>query len=430
MMEEHQVPQQAEAGDESIAAPTPEPASAPAPLPSPVVMDVIAGPDSAGPAPMPTILEPLSRPTSTSTQASAPQAPSSLQQLPGISSLQTSQSVDQQIASYQQQPISSTNPSYNPPHYARSSPASTAGPGGNPGLPTCQNCATSTTPLWRRDEMGSVLCNACGLFLKLHGRPRPISLKTDVIKSRNRVKTSRNDLAKQKKAPAFPPVSDLPGADNTGANIPAGASGLAGRRPSGRSANGHVDDNSPISRTGTPNMYNMVYPDMDGSQFQPQAGMAFAMSAADGRVATDLNGEHPPTQETILAENASLKTRVSELEVIQELYRGRLQQLESDETNVGHTVAQLREQLAGATQTETQLRNELEESHHRENMLKRRLDELELELKEAKGASETAENGRPAKKPRIEEPAAAAAAAAAAAEEASEPVAAAPQEAS
>ena len=65
--------------------------------------------------------------------------------------------------------------------------------------PTCQNCATSTTPLWRRDEMGSVLCNACGLFLKLHGRPRPISLKTDVIKSRNRVKTSRNDLAKQKK---------------------------------------------------------------------------------------------------------------------------------------------------------------------------------------------------------------------------------------
>lgn len=56
--------------------------------------------------------------------------------------------------------------------------------------PVCQNCTTSTTPLWRRDEIGSVLCNACGLFLKLHGRPRPISLKTDVIKSRNRVKSS------------------------------------------------------------------------------------------------------------------------------------------------------------------------------------------------------------------------------------------------
>ena len=56
--------------------------------------------------------------------------------------------------------------------------------------PVCQNCTTSTTPLWRRDELGSVLCNACGLFLKLHGRPRPISLKTDVIKSRNRVKSA------------------------------------------------------------------------------------------------------------------------------------------------------------------------------------------------------------------------------------------------
>lgn len=65
--------------------------------------------------------------------------------------------------------------------------------------PTCQNCRTSTTPLWRRDEYGAVLCNACGLFLKLHGRPRPISLKTDVIKSRNRVKTMRTDLAPKKK---------------------------------------------------------------------------------------------------------------------------------------------------------------------------------------------------------------------------------------
>ena len=66
--------------------------------------------------------------------------------------------------------------------------------------PTCQNCSTSTTPLWRRDEIGSVLCNACGLFLKLHGRARPISLKTDVIKSRNRVKSSGAGQGPKKKA--------------------------------------------------------------------------------------------------------------------------------------------------------------------------------------------------------------------------------------
>lgn len=51
---------------------------------------------------------------------------------------------------------------------------------------TCTNCFTQTTPLWRRNPEGQPLCNACGLFLKLHGVVRPLSLKTDVIKKRNR----------------------------------------------------------------------------------------------------------------------------------------------------------------------------------------------------------------------------------------------------
>lgn len=60
-------------------------------------------------------------------------------------------------------------------------------PGDNNGVPTtCTNCFTQTTPLWRRNPEGHPLCNACGLFLKLHGVVRPLSLKTDVIKKRNR----------------------------------------------------------------------------------------------------------------------------------------------------------------------------------------------------------------------------------------------------
>lgn len=50
----------------------------------------------------------------------------------------------------------------------------------------CTNCDTTNTPLWRRNSEGDPLCNACGLFFKLHGIVRPLSLKTDVIKKRNR----------------------------------------------------------------------------------------------------------------------------------------------------------------------------------------------------------------------------------------------------
>ncbi|KAK4167659.1 hypothetical protein QBC43DRAFT_135738 [Cladorrhinum sp. PSN259] len=51
---------------------------------------------------------------------------------------------------------------------------------------TCTNCYIQSTPLWRRDPDGKPLCNACGLFLKLHGVVRPLSLRTDLIKKRNR----------------------------------------------------------------------------------------------------------------------------------------------------------------------------------------------------------------------------------------------------
>lgn len=33
----------------------------------------------------------------------------------------------------------------------------------------CTNCHTSTTTLWRRNAEGEPVCNACGLYMKLHG---------------------------------------------------------------------------------------------------------------------------------------------------------------------------------------------------------------------------------------------------------------------
>jgi GATA-binding protein len=82
-----------------------------------------------------------------------------------------------------------------------------------------------------------------------------------------------------------------------------------------------------------------------------------------GRSTSPLNGAHslevPQTYEQLIAQNSSLKTRVSELEVINELFRGRVTQLEQDESNARRG-----------------------EEMRRENQLKRRLDDMERELGE------------------------------------------------
>ena len=41
----------------------------------------------------------------------------------------------------------------------------------------CSNCGTTRTPLWRRAPDGSIICNACGLYLKARNTARPVNLK-------------------------------------------------------------------------------------------------------------------------------------------------------------------------------------------------------------------------------------------------------------
>lgn len=38
---------------------------------------------------------------------------------------------------------------------------------------SCTNCHTTTTTLWRRNAEGEPVCNACGLYMKLHGVRHP-----------------------------------------------------------------------------------------------------------------------------------------------------------------------------------------------------------------------------------------------------------------
>ena len=92
---------------------------------------------------------------------------------------------------------------------------------------TCTNCFTQTTPLWRRNPEGQPLCNACGLFLKLHGVVRPLSLKTDVIKKRNRgtgssgatgTSSGRASKKSSRKNSLVQPISSAPGSGKNSNN--------------------------------------------------------------------------------------------------------------------------------------------------------------------------------------------------------------------
>lgn len=59
--------------------------------------------------------------------------------------------------------------------------------------PECSHCHTRNTSVWRRSKTGAQLCNACGVYARLRGKDRPLSLKRNKIKPRTKHAKTRAD---------------------------------------------------------------------------------------------------------------------------------------------------------------------------------------------------------------------------------------------
>ncbi|XP_034762317.2 GATA-binding factor 2 isoform X2 [Acipenser ruthenus] len=61
----------------------------------------------------------------------------------------------------------------------------------------CANCQTTTTTLWRRNANGDPVCNACGLYYKLHNINRPLTMKKEGIQTRNRKMSNKSKKSRK-----------------------------------------------------------------------------------------------------------------------------------------------------------------------------------------------------------------------------------------
>ena len=153
--------------------------------------------------------------------------------------------------------------------------------------------------------------------------------------------------------------------------------------------------NSPVSRNETPAHPSNIAPQhiFDGVSsaehaFQSPAIPPFQLrqpSPGSTSSFNDRNLEPPQTYEGLLQANTFLKTRVSELEVINDLYKGTVNQYEQGGAPQAEMVPR---------DSESQLRQSLDQALRREDDLKRQVEELEREVADLRGEQPPAKRSR------------------------------------
>ncbi|XP_042863910.1 nitrogen regulatory protein NUT1-like isoform X3 [Penaeus japonicus] len=68
----------------------------------------------------------------------------------------------------------------------------------------CTNCHTTVTSLWRRNSNGDPVCNACGLYYKLHNINRPLTMKKESIQTRKRKPKKSSDSKSSSTSSSIP----------------------------------------------------------------------------------------------------------------------------------------------------------------------------------------------------------------------------------
>lgn len=211
----------------------------------------------------------------------------------------------------------------------------------------CQNCDTTTTPLWRKSDDGvTTLCNACGLFLKLHGKNRPIALKSNVIRSRNRVRTPQN--GSKRKTPYDAPAT--PGEIARQQQLQQAQQVQQAPSPS---------PYEPHPRSlMTPTQHDdSTHAEYTEDVFDPQ------LNDPNNAITNTMNPFNDKAQLPGTS-GQDLQSRVNELEIINDIYRTRIEDLEAKQAE------------AEAQQADGEA-------------LKRRIEELEIALEKARAAAES-----------------------------------------